>query len=182
MGVMTSMPRSSHPITSAYIEALEKVFCGALPPERVHIHMGGIASWGASRTLGKHVYLQRKWAEPWQAETPEALGLFIHEAVHVWQYLTLGWPYASRSLWEQFRASVIHGNRRHAYRYNLGPHQDFLSHGIEEQAQMIQDWYLRTVHGEWESTQRHCANAQELSEEAFELILAPHLEVLRETL
>ena len=166
-------------IESVHSEALDSVFQGSLKSEDLQVQLGGVASIGASRTLGNRIFLQKTWLDSWQSKSIESLGLLIHEAVHAWQYQSNGWRYAPRSLWEQFQAKVRHGTRREAYSYDLEEHKEFLSFGIEQQAQMIQDWYLGSMHNSWENAQIHCKNFDEIKGHKYAERIENHLQVIR---
>jgi hypothetical protein len=64
-------------------------------------------------------------------------GVLIHELVHVWQghNSELAWGYALDSLFSQ----MIYGSE--AYKYSLG--DSWLSYNVEQQASIIEDWFLR---------------------------------------
>lgn len=60
---------------------------------------------------------------------------FIHEMVHVWQ-LQQGLHVVRQAIF----------NRRYQYAFQTG--KDFLSYGIEQQAQMVQDYFLQKHRGQ----------------------------------
>jgi hypothetical protein len=88
---------------------------------------------------------------------------FIHELTHVWQGHHQGWPwrYVLNSLWHQ----VVRGRRAYVYT----PGQPWDTYAVEQQAQLVQDWFaagerlgdLRTFY-----IDRHvrCASADTRSE------------------
>ena len=166
-------------IDSIHTETLDAVFQGSLKSSQLHIQVGGALAIGASRTLGYRIYLESKWLDLWNSKSPESLGLLVHEAMHSWQFQRYGLGYAPRSLWEQLRAAIRHGTRREAYSYILEKEKALVSFGIEQQAQLIQDWYLGTVHGAWESAQIHCRNYLEIKGQEYEKRMNQHLKFIR---
>jgi hypothetical protein len=67
--------------------------------------------------------------------TPRLQATFIHELTHVWQGHTQWWTwgYVVNSLWHQ----ALRG--RSAYRYVPG--LPWRSYNVEQQAQLVQDWF-----------------------------------------
>src|SRR5262245_61925618 len=67
--------------------------------------------------------------------TPTLQATLIHELTHVWQGQHQGWPwrYVVNSLWHQ----AVRGRR--AYLYTPG--QPWETYTVEQQAQLVQDWF-----------------------------------------
>lgn len=88
-----------------------------------------------------------------------ARGFFLHEMAHVWQYQLGILRPVSAAIAESFR----HGfNYAKAYDYELVAGKDLLKYRIEQQAQIIQDYYLRQVAATVPTTD-HMKNANEPS-------------------
>ena len=71
-------------------------------------------------------------------------GFFIHELAHVWQQqLQLFNP-----VWAGIKELITHAFRyRKAYYYQLDASLDLLDYGIEQQACIIEDYYLLQIQG-----------------------------------
>lgn len=65
----------------------------------------------------------------------------IHELTHVWQghHKLFAWSYVLGSLWNQCRHSVTGGS---AYKYTPG--QQWSQYNPEQQASIVEDWYVNT--------------------------------------
>ena len=78
-----------------------------------------------------HIYFNLKnWSDDFSKEGLGTQSWLIHELTHVWQI--------------QQGISVIRKamlNRRYRYVFEHG--KQFLSYGVEQQAQMVQDYYIR---------------------------------------
>lgn len=151
-------------LLSPYEEScLLDVFGPQLCLRTMRLRFGSLLSIGASRTTGRTISLQRSWQTI--RNEPIFLGLLVHEIVHVWQFHRVGWSYAWGSLWEQWIAWVKRGSRHAAYRYFLDESTNFCNYGYEQQAQMIQDWFLRTRFAVYDGyTAEYCTNFRELGE------------------
>lgn len=67
---------------------------------------------------------------------------FIHELTHVWQgfHSSLGWEYMVNSMIAQGHAILTQGDRNRAYDYKPG--RAWKEYNVEQQALIVQDWYL----------------------------------------
>jgi hypothetical protein len=77
------------------------------------------------------------------ADDPDFGHTFIHELTHVWQgfHGTLGWEYMAQSLLAQGYAVMTLGSRDYAYEYKPGA--PWGSYNVEQQAYLVEDWYVR---------------------------------------
>ena len=76
---------------------------------------------------------------------------FIHELTHVWQgyHSALGWEYMVNSMISQGHAMLLQGDRNKAYDYRPGGAWD--DYNVEQQALLVQDWYLNGMREDDES-------------------------------
>ena len=76
------------------------------------------------------------------ADQPNIRDTFIHELTHVWQgyHGLLGWAYMAQSLLSQGYAILTLGDRNRAYDYKPGGAWE--DYNVEQQALLVQDWYL----------------------------------------
>lgn len=72
-------------------------------------------------------------AADYSKEGARLAGLFIHEATHVWQNQNRNW-----------RLDKLHKCR--VYSYTLQPGNTFRDFGVEQQAEMIEDYYKTFLH------------------------------------
>jgi len=83
-----------------------------------------------------HVYFHPDdWREDFAQADLNTQSWLIHELVHVWQ-VQQGMAVLRRALFDR------------RYRYQLVQGKSFLSYGIEQQAQIVQDYFVRRVRGQ----------------------------------
>lgn len=83
-----------------------------------------------------HVYFHPDdWREDFAQADLNIQSWLIHELVHVWQ-VQQGMAVVRRALLDR------------RYRYNLVQGKSFLSYGIEQQAQIVQDYFVRRAKGQ----------------------------------
>jgi hypothetical protein len=76
------------------------------------------------------------------ADGPRFRDTFIHELTHVWQgyHGLLGWAYMAQSMLSQGYAILTQHDRNKAYTYTPG--ESWESYNVEQQARLVQDWFL----------------------------------------
>lgn len=83
-----------------------------------------------------HVYFHLdNWCEDFSAKSVAQQSWLIHELTHVWQ-IQQGIRVLRKALFD----------RRYAYVFEQG--KQFLHYGVEQQAQMVQDYFLRRARGQ----------------------------------
>ena len=83
-----------------------------------------------------HIYFHLKdWCEDFSTQNIAQQSWLIHELVHVWQ-IQQGIAVVRKALL----------NRKYSYVLQQGKH--FLNYGIEQQAQMVQDYFIRRSQGQ----------------------------------
>ena len=85
----------------------------------------------------------KDWCENFADQPIHQQAWLIHELTHVWQ-IQQGLAVVRKALF----------NRQ--YRYALKQGKQFLSYGIEQQAQMVQDYFLKKHYGEECSAYEQC--------------------------
>jgi hypothetical protein len=80
----------------------------------------------------------------------ENLDILIHELVHVCQYERVGSVYGVESLYAQ-KTSGYHYGGPEGLRQALAEGKHFYAFNREQQAQIVQDYYLQLCHG-WDAT------------------------------
>ena len=84
------------------------------------------------------IYVAGVYRADYGASSPNLQSFFIHEMVHVYQY--------QLKILKPFHAAigeiVKHGfNYDKAYKYTLDSQKDFLDYGLEQQAQIVEDYF-----------------------------------------
>jgi hypothetical protein len=151
-------------------DLLQDFFLGGLDLSQFQLFEGGFYSLGSTRAIGNAIYFQKKLEFESMRGTPFGRSLLIHEATHVWQYQHVGSRYAFGSLWSQLSSTVKTGSRRGAYCYELSPERPLYTYGYEQQAQLLQDFYLRKWHNDDHYTRTHAKDFQSLGRDSADLI------------
>ena len=129
---------SGSPLLPDERSTAESVFGSSLDYDAIRIvHSPVIA---APTTFGNTIRVPPAYAIPDH--------VLIHELTHVWQYQTMGSGYISDSALHQAAAAVGSLFRRGtldrsgAYRYTIVPGQSFHDYTAEQQAQIVEDYFL----------------------------------------
>lgn len=134
------------PLTAGEIGLLDEAFHGLIDPVKVRLVDGhddnplpraAFRNGNTAITLRKTIYFGRHYRPDFAAAEPHALGLFLHEMTHVWQYARLGLAlfylkYARDLLACRFSARAM-------YLYAPGETR-FAEARLEAQAQMVGDY------------------------------------------
>ena len=130
----------SRPLTAGEISLATSIFGGQIDYSTVKIYQGKYEFWqGDNVTMAPNGNIYFGPNAPYSPDlSAGGLGLqghFIHEMTHVWQVHTLG-----MNLLELFiRRNLIQGS----YSYlPLIPNQPFVDYGIEQQANIVRDYFL----------------------------------------
>lgn len=139
-------------LTSGEIALAKTVFGDSIDYARVRLHDRRILPPGFQKrhqavAKGDHISFPRSaYADDFSVEKDAfKQSVFIHELVHVWQHQNriLSTPQ------EAAKALLRHKfNYQKAYPYRLDAAPDLLHYGFEQQAAMIQDYFLLTRHNE----------------------------------
>ncbi|MGL6033464.1 MAG: type IV secretion protein Rhs [Acinetobacter johnsonii] len=134
----------NRPLTEAEIKLASSIFGNSLNMDSVRIiaHRAVLPHYAISPN--GHVYFNIKdWCENFADQPIHQQAWLIHELTHVWQ-IQQGLAVVRKALF----------NRQ--YRYALKQGKQFLSYGIEQQAQMVQDYFLKKHYGEECSAYEQC--------------------------
>ncbi|MDN5511828.1 type IV secretion protein Rhs [Acinetobacter sp.] len=83
-----------------------------------------------------HIYFNPKnWCEDFSKMSLGKQSWFIHELTHVWQ-IQQGVAVVRKALFDR------------KYHYVLEQGKQFLQYGVEQQAQMVQDYFIKKMRGE----------------------------------
>ncbi|PNK61849.1 type IV secretion protein Rhs [Psychrobacter sp. FDAARGOS_221] len=136
-----TQPVKSRALTPGEVAMAHSVFGKQLDVSEVQIKTAFWVLKNYAVSPNGNIYFHpRDWIEDFSKASLSKQGWLIHELTHVWQL--------------QQGLKVVRGaliNRR--YDYVLG--QSFFKYGIEQQARMVQDYYLRRERGQdcqaWEA-------------------------------
>lgn len=121
----------SRPLTEAEIQMAQLVFGTNFDLSEVRLKTAWWVLKNYAVSPNGNIYFHPKdWVEDFSNQSLEKRSWLIHELTHVWQ-LQQGLKVV--------RGAVV--NRR--YDYILAEGKSFFSYGIEQQARMVQDYYLR---------------------------------------
>ena len=123
------------------------VFSGSIDYDRVRIHDHKYMPFqpgSSGMTPDGEIYLEGLSSLDYAVGPVFLRAIFIHEMVHVWQkqagVLNPIWSAIGNSLRNGFRYS-------RAYRYTLDPSRDLLDYRMEQQAQIVEDYYWLFILG-----------------------------------
>ncbi|MDO5768111.1 MAG: type IV secretion protein Rhs [Psychrobacter sp.] len=131
-----SAPAKSRPLTAGEIALAREVFGETIKLDEVRLK----TAWWVLRHYavspnGNIYFHPADWREDFSQAALGHQGWLIHELTHVWQL--------------QQGLKVIRGammNRRYEYAFESG--KTFFAYGIEQQARMVQDYFIRSKRGE----------------------------------
>lgn len=123
--------QKSRPLTEAEIKMAQSVFGSELDVSGVRLKTAWWVLKNYAVSPNGNIYFNAKdWVEDFGDQSLAKQSWLIHELTHVWQL--------------QQGLKVVRGallNRRYDYNFKAG--KSFFRYGIEQQARMVQDYYLR---------------------------------------
>lgn len=153
--------------TEAELKILDEVFGNSIDLNKVKLRLGGILSWGSTKVIGNIIYINKFSSFIKLRGKAYSNSLLVHETVHVWQYHRIGIKYALKSIYDQFRGFLKTGSRGAAYKYSLEPNKKLVDYGIEQQAQIIQDYWFIKKFKSMQSAKLNCKNLDSNSEKIY---------------
>lgn len=138
---------SERALTSGEITLARRLFKDSLDYTKVKIHNKKyvfVQPDNSGMTPNGEIYAvgQRTYSNDYALEEPILRGFFIHEMAHVWQFQLNILNPISAAIGE----SILNFfNYSKAYKYELVAGKDLLKYRIEQQAQIIEDYYLRQI-------------------------------------
>lgn len=135
---------AAKPATPPEIEAARTVFGNKIDYSKVKIITGKdmtlwgrILTWnGKAVVWGNKIYFPNDKNGNSKFDFSKNPGWYMHEMTHVYQFQNRGWGYVPKSLWDQ----LTKGSEG-AYDYQLVPGKAFKDYGIEQQADIVRDYY-----------------------------------------
>lgn len=147
----------ARPLTEGEIRLAKAVFGGAIDYAQVRIHdkpffFAQPASSGM--TPNGEIYVRDIYSADYSKEPPGRRGFFIHEMTHVWQYQNKVLNPVAAAIGLSLKNRFNYGA---AYNFSLEDGKDLTAYGLEQQASIVQEYFLLKVKNVARSTS-HCQN------------------------
>lgn len=126
----------SRQLTAAEKQLAKSVFGAHLQLDAIRIvaHRGVIKNYAISPN-GNVYFNPRNWCEDFSKRSLQQQSWLIHELTHVWQ-IQQGLSVVRKAIFDR------------RYHYILEQGKLFLQYGIEQQAQMVQDYFIKKARGQ----------------------------------
>lgn len=123
-------------LTAGELQLAQSIFGSMIDLDQTSIRASGWVLRGYAVSPNGHIYVHpAEWCEDYSQQSLAMQSLLIHELVHVWQV-------------QQGMAVVRRAVLDRRYQYKLRQDKPFLTYGIEQQAQMVQDYFVRRARGQ----------------------------------
>jgi Hint domain len=135
-------------LTSGEIKLAKTVYKKALKYSKIRIHDESYIFFqpdNSGMTPNGEIYMSGSaYHADYSKEGKHTRAFFIHEMAHVWQYQCN----VLSPIWSAIGETIHHlGNYSKAYQYTLDASKDLLDYGIEQQASILEDYYLSIAGG-----------------------------------
>ncbi len=134
----------NRPLTTGEIALLKPIFRDGIDYTKVHVINNSfpLQPENVYMTPRGHVYAP---GDLWQSDfSTRNRAVFVHEMTHVWQYAN-GMDLIGQGVVE---FTKYRGQYEKAYPYELAPERDLVEYGMEQQASIIEDYFVINVeHG-----------------------------------
>ena len=135
--------KAARTLTPTEIESAKQVFNTKLDYSKVKVITGkDMTLWGRILTMGgkavvwgNKIYFPNDSSGNSKYDFSKNPSWYMHEVTHVYQYQNIGWKYVPKSIWAQLTKG------QGAYDYQLVPGKSFKDYGIEQQAEIVRDYY-----------------------------------------
>ncbi|MCE9507036.1 MAG: hypothetical protein K8R48_01810 [Alphaproteobacteria bacterium] len=165
------------PLTDAEITLAKTIFGNSIDYAAIKVLDQPTSSLQPSNTsmvVGNNIYMHKNYRDDFAQSSPFSRCLFIHEMTHIWQ--------GQNKLFNQVLA-VAELQLKHkfnyaaAYYFNLDGAKDLTDYGLEQQAAIIEEYYL-IKHAGMPSYTRHCTNkcSNEVKLKLYEKVLEKFLQ------
>ena len=171
---------AKRPLTAGEIALAKTVFGGSIDYAAVRLHdrrvlPPGIQHKHQAVAKGNDISFPRTaYSDDFSTETNASKqSVFIHELVHVWQHQNNVVSTFREAVKETLKHKFNYGK---CYLYKLDAHLDLVQYGFEQQAAMIQDYFLLSRHNETKSFKnRRIDAAQPGLQQKYEAVLKKFL-------
>jgi hypothetical protein len=140
------IPEPNRPLTTGERAMLKPIFRDGIDYDKVRVIHAAFPfqQRGVYMTPRGHVYApDYLFRDDFSARTLQGVerAVFVHEMTHVWQYAN-GMDLIGQGVVE---FTKYRGQYEKAYPYLLEPGRDLVEYGMEQQASIVEDYYLITV-------------------------------------
>lgn len=148
---MSSKEKISRKLTAGEIVLVQAVFKNSVNTAHVRVHNTKFIFFQSDDVLmtpNGDIYAAEAYVEDFSAHGQDDASLFIHEMVHVWQKQN----HVLNPLWAGVGAFLRHPFKYSKnYDYTLDANKDLLKYKLEQQAQIIQDYFqiFQQSRGPW---------------------------------
>jgi len=167
---------TSRAMTIGEIKFAKSIFKNSIDYSKVKIHNKKFIFFQPSNsgmTPNGEIYMNGAYSKDYSKLNGRGKGFLIHELVHVWQYQLNILNPITAAISENFAHAFDYSK---AYQYTLNPDKDILDYDIEQQAAIIEDYYLIFVTG-LSPVKGHMQNTltQAKSQQLFQKVLGKFL-------
>lgn len=149
----------SRPLTKGEVALAKTVFGTAIDYERVSITEGQFVPFqpkGTAMAPEGNLYMYGCYRDDYSKGDVYTQGHFIHEMTHVWQF--------QNKILQPIAAAIALNlkykfNYMASYHYTLDGTQDLTAYNMEQQASIVQDYFVMT-HGGRPGYRGECKNAE----------------------
>ena len=130
-------------LTQGEIDLAKEIFGDAIDYAKVKIHdtqAHMLHPTGSAITPSGEIFAYGCCRQDFSTASPAQRAFFIHEMTHVWQYQNRILDPVKEALREAFRHGVNYFTG--AYEYTLEKGKDLTAYGMEQQASIIEDYFL----------------------------------------
>lgn len=132
------------PLTTGEIAIAKKIYKTSLDYSSIKVHDEKYVVFqpnNSGMTPNGEIYVSDIYKTDYSASIPALKSFFIHEMAHVYQYQMKILNPITAAIGESFRTGFDYDE---AYYYELDAKNDLLDYRIEQQAQIIEDYYRLT--------------------------------------
>lgn len=147
---------TSRPLTDGEIKLAKSVFGDAINYKKVTItdgHWPVVQKKDFAWSMGNTLSMYKYYVPDFSQASHQRRGLFIHEMAHIWQWQNKSLKPVFATMKQRLKQKFNYK----AYPFVLDAKKDLTSYGVEQQAAMIQEYYLNKRAG-LPSYTRHCEN------------------------
>lgn len=133
---------TSRTMTEGEIKLAKRIFKDSINYNIVKIHNEKYIFFqpnNSGMTPNGEIYMNGSYSKDYSKLNGRAKSFLIHELVHVWQYQLNILNPITAAISQNFTNAFDYSK---AYQYTLNPDKDILDYEIEQQAAIIEDYYL----------------------------------------
>jgi hypothetical protein len=145
-GAPAVLPEPNRPLTAGERALLRPLFRDGVDYDGVRVIAAAFPFQPGDTymTPNGHIYAPGWLYREDFSRDPEDRAVLVHEIAHVWQFAN-GMNLVAHAIADFARHRGDYGQ---AYAYRLAPGRDLADYGVEQQASILEDYYLVTVRGE----------------------------------